>query len=342
MNLKELSAALGLSQTTVSRALNGYPEVSEATRKRVREFAKAHNYRPNLRAKQLATGRTMAIGHVIPTSGKHEIVNPIFADFISGAGEVYSENGYDLLLSVVRDDEQEQTYRDLAQRGAVDGVVIHAPEQNDPRIAYLEDIGVPFAVHGRAGQQSPDYCWVDVDNYGAIRLATEHLLDLGHTRIALLNGIETIDFAQQRRRAFCDALEARGLRPDPDIMFAGEMTEYEGYRNARACLDHPNPPTAIIASSIIMTIGVRRLVQTRGLSLGTDVSLVTYDDDLSYLRNGIEQPIYTAVKSSVREAGSILAQNLLKTIQDQSAPRPNHLLSAELIIGQTTGPCVTS
>ena len=90
MNLKELSSILGLSQTTVSRALNDYPEVSEATRRRVKEFARKHNYSPNTRAKGLATGRSMAIGHVIPISTQHEIVNPVFADFIAGAGEVYS------------------------------------------------------------------------------------------------------------------------------------------------------------------------------------------------------------------------------------------------------------
>jgi LacI family transcriptional regulator len=87
MNLKELALKLGLSPTTVSRALNGYPEVNEVTRERVVAAAKRHNYRPNTRAIRLATGRAMAIGHVIPVASKHEMVNPIFADFIAGAGE---------------------------------------------------------------------------------------------------------------------------------------------------------------------------------------------------------------------------------------------------------------
>ena len=90
MNLKQLSDHLGLSQTTVSRALNGYPEVSDATRARVEAAAKAHNYRPNTRAKSLATGQAMAIGHVIPISSKHEMVNPVFADFLAGAGGLRS------------------------------------------------------------------------------------------------------------------------------------------------------------------------------------------------------------------------------------------------------------
>ena len=94
MNLRELSEILGLSQTTVSRALNGYPEVAEETRRRVQEAAVAHNYHPNIRARSLAIGRSMTIGHVIPVSKKHEMVNPIFSDFVAGAGETYSAAGY--------------------------------------------------------------------------------------------------------------------------------------------------------------------------------------------------------------------------------------------------------
>ena len=103
MNLKELASSLGLSQTTVSRALNGYPEVNPETRARVEAAARAANYQPNSRARRLATGRAMTIGHVITHTGETEMVNPIFADFLAGAGEVYAREGYDLLLSIVHE-----------------------------------------------------------------------------------------------------------------------------------------------------------------------------------------------------------------------------------------------
>ena len=119
MNLKQLSSALGLSQTTVSRALNGYPEVSEATRIKVELAAKQHNYNPSSRAKGLATGKALAIGHVIPVSTKHEMVNPIFGDFIAGAGEAYSRNGYEMVLSIVDDQNEESIYRGLKSRRAL-------------------------------------------------------------------------------------------------------------------------------------------------------------------------------------------------------------------------------
>ncbi len=151
MNLKELATKLGLSPTTVSRALNGYPEVNESTRERVMAAAKRHNYRPNTRAIRLATGRALAVGHVIPLATRHEIVNPIFADFIAGAGETYSRNDFTTWSSPWSPTTRRKTtYRALKSKGNVDGVILHAPATDDPRIPLLHDIGLPFVVHGRS------------------------------------------------------------------------------------------------------------------------------------------------------------------------------------------------
>lgn len=338
MNLKELATKLGLSPTTVSRALNGYPEVNEATRARVMAAAKRHNYRPNTRAIRLATGRAMAVGHVIPVATRHEIVNPVFADFIAGAGETYSRNGYDMVLSVVPDDAEEDAYRDLRSRGAVDGVILHAPRMDDPRIPLLHDIGLPFVVHGRATGASLPYSWVDVNNRRAFQRATEFLLDLGHTRIGLVNGLEFMDFAIRRRTGFTDALAARGLTLDPALAASDEMTEVAGFRAASAMLDLPAPPTAFLVASMISGMGVRRAIESRGLRMGRDISVIIHDDDLSYMKNGEDVPIFTATRSSVREAGRIAAEMLLSRIAQPDAPPETRLLEAELIIGQSTGP----
>ena len=113
MTLKELSDMLGLSPTTVSRALNGYPEVNETTRARVQAAASKHGYRPNSRAKGLATGKSMVIGHVIPSSSQHEMVNPIFGDFVAGAVKTYAEHGYDMMFTNADDTSIEEAYRCL-------------------------------------------------------------------------------------------------------------------------------------------------------------------------------------------------------------------------------------
>ena len=338
MNLKELATNLGLSPTTVSRALNGYPEVNEITRERVMAAAKRHNYLPNTRAIRLATGRAMAVGHVIPIATKHEIVNPIFADFIAGAGETYARNGYDMVLSVVPDDQEDQAYRDLQSRGTVDGIIVHAPRMDDPRIALLREVGLPFVVHGRAtGSQAP-YSWLDVNNRRAFQRATEFLLDLGHSQIALINGLEHMDFAIRRRTGYLNALAARGIAANPAHMFSDEMTEGRGYRAAHEMLTSGTAPTAFLVSSMISALGVRRALDELGLKLGRDVSIIIHDDELSYLRNGDDVPIYTATRSSVREAGRQTAQMVLDLIANPDNPPQTRLLEAELIIGQSTGP----
>jgi LacI family transcriptional regulator len=338
MNLKELATNLGLSPTTVSRALNGYPEVNETTRERVMAAAKRHNYLPNTRAIRLATGRAMTVGHVIPISTKHEIVNPVFADFIAGAGETYSRHGYDMVLSVVPDDQETQAYRDLQSRGTVDGIIVHAPRLDDPRIELLNAMQLPFVVHGRATGTKAPYSWLDVNNRRAFQRATEFLLDLGHRRIALINGLEYMDFAIRRRTGFVDALTARGISPDPSLMFSDEMTEGRGYRAAMEMLKYPDPPSAFLVSSMISALGVRRALDELSLKMGRDVSIIIHDDELSYLRNGDDLPIYTATRSSVREAGRLTAEMVLDRIANPGKPPQTRLLEAELIIGHSTGP----
>jgi len=206
MNLKQLSENLGLSQTTVSRALNGYPEVSESTRQRVQLAAAEGGYRPNIRAMSLATGRAMAIGHVIPVANQHDVVNPIFAEFVAGASQTYTQHGYELMLTFAETKDEEKIYRTIAAKRAVDGVIVHSPLRDDSRLKLLKEIGLPFVVHGRVPDTEESYNWIDMNNRRAFKQATQLLLDLGHRNIALLNGQEKLTFAWLRRQGYEDAL----------------------------------------------------------------------------------------------------------------------------------------
>lgn len=338
MNLKQLSKILDLSQTTVSRALNNYPEVSEATRMRVKAAALEHNYTASTRAKSLATGRSMAIGHIIPISTRHEIVNPIFADFIAGAGEVYSSNNHDMLLSVVPDKDEARTYREMAAKSSVDGFIVHGPCANDPRIPLIKSLGIPFVVHGRASDGDTDYSWVDVNNRRSFERAANFLFDLGHCRLALINGLEFMDFAIRRKEGFLAAHAQHGVRANTAFMASGEMTENFGFVSAEKMLAQPAPPTAIIVSSMIMAIGVRRALNDARLKMGRDVSVIIHDDALSYLPNGADIPLFTATKSSVHEAGRLCAKMLLDIIEAKDQTPRHTLLETDLTLGESTGP----
>lgn len=337
MDLKSLAELLELSPTTVSRALNGFPEVSKQTRRRVLEAAEKYNYQPNAKAKGLATGRSNAIGHLIPVSANHEMVNPIFADFLAGASKAYLDASYDMLLSLVKDDDEEAAYRKITTRGRVDGIIVHGPKLDDNRVDLLNSLNVPFVVHGRM-LNAEGYSWLDVNNRRAFKRGTDYLLDLGHRRIALINGLETMVFAQHRLDGYREALQSRGVAPDKALVASAEMTEPFGYESARSMLLTQQPPTAFMVSSVIMAIGVRRAIEEQGFKLGRDVSLVAFDDNLSYLKDNAEIPMFTSLRSTVRDAGRRCAENLLRLINQPQSEPIQELWEASLILGESTAP----
>lgn len=340
MNLKQLAEHLGLSQTTVSRALNGYAEVSETTRLRVQKAAEAGNYRPNQRALRLAKGKAMTIGHVIPLSAQSDVLNPIFSEFIAAASSTYSAHGYQLMLSTTHTGGEDTLYRSLAATRAVDGVLLHSPLKNDPRIAGLRELGLPFVVHGRAlSEPEENYCWVDMDSENAFKLATQLLLDLGHRRIALLNGIETMTYAWLRRCGYLEALATNDVQADDSLMTSAELTETYGYKTATEMLKRNDRPTAFLVSSYIVALGVRRAISQCNLVIGKDVSVVIHDDELSYFDNGSTVPQFTSTRSSVKDAGHLAAEALIKLIENPDQKPESKLVPTQLVIGSSTGQC---
>lgn len=339
VNLKKLSELLGVSQTTVSRALNGFPEVSEKTRKRVQEAATALNYRPSPSAASLATGKTRIIGHVLPVS-EHRMIDPHFSDFLAGASDAYAAAGYDILLRMAQPETEEEVYRDFASRRRVDGVVVHGPRMFEPRIKLLKSIGMPFVVHGRSGDPADSYSWLDVNNLRAIEKATQLLIDQGHRRISLVNGPESMNFALRRRAGYEAALTANGIVPDAQYLVSADMTEPYGYHATRDQLELAHPPTAFLYSSILSAMGGLRAINQRGLRVGQDVAIITYDDALSFLQEAPEKtqsPYFTAMRSSIQAAGKRVAEMLLQRILNPGQPPMHELWDAELVIGQTTG-----
>jgi LacI family transcriptional regulator len=337
MNLKQLAKHLNLSQTTVSRALNGYPEVGEETRRRVNEEARRIGYRPNPHAMRLATGKSHAIGHVLP-SDKLLLIDPHFSDFIAGAGDVYSANGFDVMLHVGGSEDEQTVYRRYAQSGAVDGVVLMGPRINDWRIELLTELELPFIVHGRVGDREDGYAWLDIDNRGAFRQATKLLADLGHRRIGLVNATEALTFAAHRKRGYEDALAASGLASDPSIMTSDPMTEENGYRQTKRLLAMADRPTGLVFSSMLFISGAMRAAHELGLQIGTDISMIAHDDGLPFLNAEGLVPALTTVRSSIRAAGSRVAELLIAMINNPDEKQPHELWNVDLIVRGSTGP----
>lgn len=337
MNLKQLAQHLKLSPTTVSRALNGYPEVSEKTRERVRQAALIHDYHPSHHASSLAIGKSRAIGHVVPLS-EHMMINPHFSDFMAGAGDAYAKAGFDMLLSVVPKSEEEAVYRRFAKDGRVDGVIVHGPLVDDPRIELLQSLGLPFVVHGRTLDDESTYSWMDVNNFRAFERATQFLLDLGHQKVALINGFEYMNFAARRRDGYLKALRNARIPDDPELRFSGEMVEPQGYEAMQALIAADKVPTALLLSSILPALGAVRAMRENGMVPGRDISLIVYDDQLSFLQNSGDIPMFTSLRSSIQNAGRAVAQMLIDMINSADTRPRNLLWEAELVLGSSTAP----
>ncbi len=335
MKLKEFAKQLGLSPTTVSRALSGYPEVSEVTRARVVQEAVRLGYRPNVNAVRLKTGRVGAIGVVMGRAGEFH-----FAEFMAGMAERLITEDTDILVIPMANPESDaemQLYRRLAESQRVDAIIVHSPRPNDQRIALLHELGMPFLVHGRSDIDVP-HPWLDIDNEGAVRRATSHLIDLGHTRIAMINGRQGATYALHRDVGYRSALQNHGIEVDPQLIANGNFTDELGFRFARSFLEQPKPPTAFVAGSMMTALGIYRAARSLGLQIGSDVSVIAHDDVFPYLTADNMVPSLSATRSSMRAAGTRCADLVLQLLAGRSPTEIHELWPVELILRESTGP----
>ena len=335
--LRELARHLGLSPATVSRALNGFPEVGEKTRQRVLEASVELNYKANSSAKRLATGKSGMVGMIF-RSARNLLVDPHFVDFLAGLSMALADREIDLIIHTAPPGELLAHYKRFAASGSVDGMIVSAPELHDERITTLSERGFPFVVHGRTGDRV-DYPFFDIDNDGALASATALLADLGHKRIALMNGPAGLAFVAQREAGFRRVLLQRDIPVPERFVSHDEMSEELGYRRAAhllAGLEGP-PPTAFICSSTLQALGVIRAAAALGLQVGNDVSIIAHDDVLPHLRSEHFAPPLTVTRSPIRDAGTALAEMMVARMGGADPRRLQRIVSADLIVRGSTG-----
>lgn len=337
MNLKEFAARIGLSQTTVSRALSGYPEVKAATRQRVLKAAEELGYRPNISAQRLATGRAGAIGIVFQGGGRF---GPHSSEFMGGLSSRLQRDGIDILVSTVETvGDEEAAYRRFAASKRVDAVIVHTPACRDERITLLQRLGLPFVVHGRS-EAAQAFAYLDIDNFGAIEASTRHLLGLGHRRIALINGDVASTYARDRDLGYRKTLEAADIPADARLLGHGEFTDETGFRLMQSFLALPEPPTAVIAGSMMSALGAMRAIRIAGLSVGGDISLVAHDDVFPYLSPENLVPPVSTTRSPIREAGARIGDMALRLLQGEPAEALQEVWPVEFVVRGSTGPAL--
>jgi len=319
--------------TTVSRALNGYPEVNEETRQRVIEAAQALGYTPNPVARRLASGKAQAVGLVLPLP-EGAFGDPRFAELLAGIGERLQDENIDLIVTAPPMEREMGAYQRIVDGGRADALIIAQTRRDDERIRYLLDRGFPFIAYGQTELDAPYACF-DMDNVECFRLAARRLLDQGHRRIALINDREYLSFASPRRRGFEQALRDAGQKPDPDLMVETGTTEPDGEREAANLLSLADPPTGVICSEVHVAIGAMKAIAARGLTVGRDVSVIAYDD--LQLGPGLDPPL-TAFSQPIGPVGARLAEIVLQLMEGRPAVEVREMWVATLVPGRSDGP----
>ncbi|PMS14613.1 LacI family transcriptional regulator [Trinickia dabaoshanensis] len=332
VNLKALSDALGLSRTTVSRALNGYDDVSAATRQRVEDAARAMGYVADPTARRLATGRADMIGIVYPFGGD-DLGDQRFAEVVAGITEQLAQHQYDFVIVAARPNAELKTYRRLVDGKLVDALIVARTLVDDPRIRYLQSSAFPYVAYGRTGIAEP-YAWFDFDNEAGARDAVRRLIGFGHRRIAMISAPLTLNFAAGRRMGFLSAMREAGIAPDPALLVECPFTRDGGLCAAQSLLAQAEPPTALLVDNNIAGGGALRALVDSGLRLGQDISLIVYDGvppDAArpYRVTAVAQP-------TGRATGRALANIVLRLLADG---RHGQQLEAPTIeAGNTDGP----
>ncbi len=248
--------------------------MAERTRVRVAVEARRIGYVPNETARRLRSGRSGAVGVVVPAEpGRFD---PFFLGMLAEVGPRLGKAGLGLVMMSGRPGREEmQAYRHLVEGHRVEGVLIARTRVIDPRVAYLLERGVPFVAHGRTETRRA-YAHLDLDGEAAFRLATERLIGFGHRRIGLISAAPGYMFARHRAAGWRRTLEETGLPRGP--MLAGEPDEENGELLMRRLLADKAPPTAVLCATDRMAVGAITAVAAAGRKAGRDVSLIGYDN----------------------------------------------------------------
>jgi LacI family transcriptional regulator len=326
VTLEEIARAAGVSPSTVSRILNGTARVLPAKQKAVEQAIARFNYRPNVLARSLASGKTDTIGVLTQT-----VSSPFYAEWLRGIEDGLSETGYTALFVSSRwsvKDEMARLEQFIARR--VDGMILlHAQLDESSLIDYSRH--APLLVLGRSVQNSASLASLPLDNLQGARDATRHLIEQGHRRIAFIAGPPNHEDAIERLDGYRIALEEAGIAFDADLVEQGDYLETGGVAAMERLFARGPSFSAVFCSNDQSAYGARLTIFRRGLRVPEDISLVGFDDlpTSSYMT-----PPLTTVRQPTYEIGRLAAQAIVQMIRKQ--PIALKTIPLTLVIRETT------
>lgn len=334
ITIRDVARAAGVSTATVSRALRGLPNVDEQTRLRVQRAAAELDYVISPSASRLASGRTGSVAVITPY-----IARWFFSTVLSGVESVLQSGGIDLLLMSVSNGESQLRLPPAPRlRRRVDGAIVIAIPPEDPQLQQILDLHMPTSLIGVSVTGVPS---VTIDDVKAARIATQHLVNLGHQRIGIIGGTtsrvpHTAEF--DRFRGYQEVMLEAKLHVDPVLEAFGHFTIVGGEQAMTDLLTQRHRPTAVFAMSDEMAFGALRALRSHGLQPGRDISIVGIDGhEVSELLD------LTTVAQPVHELGRIAAEELLGQITLPAAAHKARArrLPTHLVVRSSTAPLST-
>ena len=331
LTIRDIARLAGVSTATVSRVANGRPDVSEETRVQVQKVMREHGFTANRSARALSAKRTGLIGLTVPF-----VEETYFTGILSGAAEaLYELDQRVVLCPTHHDHEREVSLIEHLMGGTTDGALILLPEESSLELRRLQELGYPFVVVDPRQALDDGIPAVSATHAAGARAATDHLLRLGHRRVALITGTADWLATDERIEGYRMALTAGGLAFTYELLAGGDFATATGYRAARLLLELEDPPTAIFASNDNLAIGAMRAVFERGLGIPRDISIVGFDD--SGLASNVF-PRLTTVRQPLGELGRTAVSLLNRLLNGQRTEALRIELATQLIVRESTGP----
>lgn len=327
---KDVAEQAGVSVAVVSYVINDGPRpVSPHTRAKVERAIEELGYYPNELARSLRLQQSSTIGLVIPN-----LTNPVYAEIATSMEAMCTREGYLVLLgNSGRDPVRENKLVRMLRAKQVDGVVMIPTQDPKDVIALLNQARIPRVV---LEHDLPDQHCIIVDDLAGGRLGTEHLLNLGHRRIALIRRTPSGATSSQRLLGYCQALETAGIEFDPKLVIECGPGQGEGYRAMQRLLELADLPTAVFTHNDVLAIGAMHAIRMGGLCIPEDMSVVGYDDTVTSAYLG---PSLTTVKFPKEEMGDRAAHMILQLAQHkEDLPAQTLRLPVELVVRASTGP----
>ena len=331
VTIKDLAKAVGVAHSTVSRALNGDPRISQKTRERVLKAARELNYQPNVSARGLVRRKVLSIGLLVP-----DVTEPFYGRIVEGVDRVTYEAGFNLVLYLTHADRRREIAAlEQIRQGRVDGLIVMIRKAKGDAVIELKKQGVPLVlllqeIRG-SGIDS-----VRVDNLEGALTAVRHLIGGGHRRIALITGPSLAPDARERERGYKLALEQAGIAYDPRLVVRGDFSFASGAKAAEKLLSlsASERPTAIFAANDHMAMGAIKQLSGKGISVPQEMAVVGFDDlaPAAYFR-----PALTTVRQPIEESGRQAAELLIGRIRGTVRESREIILKTELVVRESCG-----